>query len=287
MESILKKLLNVLPTATGKQPIDRAELDHYPGLEREEDHPTRWEMPSLLDRSQPWVASLAELYDDAIAFPASLSPQAGLLLHSLVLNHQPRRVVEVGTFCSVSTHWIASALPETTELHCFDDFGPVKAGPWRDKEMPDGRLAFVKDALARAGLVDRCSFYPGNSPDRLAEHAPNLKAQGGIDLAFIDGDHSKPGATADFLAIEPALNTGALVVLHDTFPERCGGWEGPRLVMNQVRYLMGDVKRRAGVKFSTRYVAEHANAIGSGIYERADLYLAPLNYGLAVLRRVG
>ena len=75
-----------------------------------------------------------------IVFPASLSPEAGLMLHSLIRNLRPRVIVEVGTFCSVSTHWMAAALHEmggNGVIHAFDDFGPIYKGPWRDAEMRD------------------------------------------------------------------------------------------------------------------------------------------------------
>ena len=56
--------------------------------------------------------------------------------------------------------------------------------------------------------------------------------------------------------------SGGYVVLHDVFPE-FSGWSGPRDVVN-------NRGRRA-----------------AGIYQGCDLCLAPVNYGMTVLRRVG
>lgn len=58
--------------------------------------------------------------------------------------------------------------------------------------------------------------------------------KGGVDFAFIDGDHTIPGVTADLEALSPALNPGALVVLHDVFPELCG-CDGPAALLARVR----------------------------------------------------
>ncbi|MBX3360257.1 MAG: class I SAM-dependent methyltransferase [Phycisphaeraceae bacterium] len=249
----------------GKRAIPNPELAHYPRLRGE--HPRRWQYPSyLVNDAVPWLRSLRELYENPLAFPASLSPEAGLMLHGLVRNARPRVAVEVGTFVSVSTHWIASALKENGEgatLHCFDDFGPIKKGAWRDAEMLSGREEWVKDRLDRAGLLSLCRLYPGNSPHKLKEQRDAFHAMGGVDLAFIDGDHGVYGAVQDFWAIEPVLNTGGYVVFHDIFPDQCGGHNGPREILDRI------------------------NEISAGLYEKLELYLSPLNYGMGVLRRVG
>ncbi|MBL8964437.1 MAG: class I SAM-dependent methyltransferase [Phycisphaeraceae bacterium] len=249
-----------------KAALPRGELAHFPRI-RDEDHPTRWEFPSYLDNPRcRWLQALKELYEMPIVFPASLSPEAGLMLHSLVRNIRPRVIVEVGTFCSVSTHWMAAALHEiggNGVIHAFDDFGPIHKGPWRDAEMLQGRREWVEDRLARAGLLDRVVFHPGDSPTQLIRAREELSRCGGVQFAFIDGDHTVAGALQDLWAVEPVLNTGGYVMLHDTYPEQCGGHEGPR------------------------HILDHLNAVSAGLYEACELYLSPLNYGMGLLRRIG
>ena len=89
-----------------------------------------------------------------------------------------------------------------------------------------------------------------------------LEAAGGVQLAFIDGDHTPAGVLRDFRAIEPVLNTGGYVLLHDTIPAQCTH-AGPRRLLDTI------------------------DKVGAGRYERMDLYSAPLNYGLGLLRRIG
>lgn len=72
------------------------------------EHPTEWEFPSFLGGT-PWIDTLREVYAHPLAFPASISPEVGLLLYSLVRNIRPMTVVETGTFIAVSTIWIAAA----------------------------------------------------------------------------------------------------------------------------------------------------------------------------------
>ncbi|MEN0019942.1 MAG: class I SAM-dependent methyltransferase [Planctomycetota bacterium] len=267
--------------AAARQPLPRDQHGHFPKLIDLEKHPRKWEFPEYLDNPKSvWLQALKALYAEPIVFPASLSPEAGLMLHGLVRNLQPRVIVEIGVFCSISTHWMASALQESgrkpaaepgaehlvgpgggAEIHCFDDFGPIHKGPWRDAEMLEGRLDFVKSRLSAAGLIDYCRFHPGDSSTNVKHEADNLRALGGIDLAFIDGDHTVPGLMADFKAVEPLLNVGGHVLLHDTFPEQCGH-DGPR------------------------HLLDHYQQEAEGLYQVIDLYLSPLNYGMGLMRRL-
>lgn len=251
------------PLPANKYALPPASLRFMPRLEDIARHPTAWSWPGALSDT-PWVRELRRLYDEPLAFPASMSPQCGLMLHGIILNLRPRVVVEVGSFVGASTLWIAGALREVGgQLHAFDDFGPVAAGPWRDAGFEGDRLELVRARVARAGLEDLVSFHPGDSATRLVGMREHLRALGGVDVAFIDGDHGIAGATRDFWAVEPVLNTGGYVLLHDTIPDQCGGHLGPR------------------------HVLDRANQIGQGLYERCELHLSPLNYGFGILRRIG
>lgn len=278
------RLLAPPTRAVGKRALPRDALAHYPVLRDESDHPTRWAFPEELDRNVPWVRELAELYSRPESFPASLSPDAGLLLRSLVRNANPHVAVEIGCFLGASTHWIAGAL--SGRLWSFDDFAPMPAGPWRPVAIEENREPLVRERLGRAGLSERVTLITGDSAEQIGKRQDELRAAGGVDLAFIDGDHTERGVTRDFLAVEPVLNTGGLIVLHDTFPDQCAH-EGPRALIDNLRLWTAGVKHRLGVDLPAQHVFEGASVIGEGLYERLELYLGPLNYGLAVLRRIG
>lgn len=230
-----------------------------------EGHPRTWTFPNTLNEALPWVAQLKALYANPLSFPSTLSPEAGLLMHALVRNVRPRTVVETGAFVGVSTIWIAAALAENGDggvVHTFDDFSPIKSMPWCDAEMPEGRLEFVGESLTRAGVAERVVAHQGHSAAALRGAAAELRDAGGVQLAFLDADHGVRGVWHDLWALEPALATGGFVILHDTFPEYCGH-HGPR------------------------HLLDHVNRYAVGRYEKVDLYLSPINYGLGVLRRVG
>lgn len=225
--------------------------------------PEPWAFPAFLDNPDcRWLQALKRLYADPITFPASISPEAGLLLHGVVLNARPKVVVETGTFLGASAIWMAAALAETGGvLHCFDDFIPVKPGPWRPHEMKSGVLEFVTEHIAEAGLADHVVLHPGNSAFELRAWADTLSAEERVQIAYLDADHRPVGVCQDFWAVEPLVPTGGMIILHDTFPKVCGD-EGPR------------------------YLLDRINSLGAGLYESVDLYLAPINYGMALARRV-
>lgn len=249
----------------GKRPLPMDQLAYYPRWHVAE-HPRSWTWPKYLNADGcRWLGVLKELYSSPFSFPSSLAPESGLLVHSIVRNHRPKLVIETGSFIGVSTLWIAAALQENGDggvIHAFDDFGPIEKGPWRDVEMPTGRLEFVAGNIARAGLADHVVFHPGNSSFEMRACQEELRAAGGCQLAFLDADHGVVGVWQDFWATEPLLQTGGLVLLHDTFPEYCA-YDGPR------------------------HLLDHVNEQAAGVYEKLDLYLAPMNYGLGMIRRVG
>jgi len=241
-----------------------AGLVHYPWSDRAT-HRGGYAMPAWLDRGVPWVGSLERLYAIGASWPGSVSPEAGLLLYALARNVSARVVVETGTYMGVSTHWIAAALADAGGLgrvHCFDKFDALEwAHPGVLQEAgAASHLEFVRGALGRAGLGGLVELHEGDSPREIERAAPTLR-KAGVQLAFLDGDHTVGGVLRDFLAVEPLLDTGGYLVLHDVFPDQCGH-EGPRQLL------------------------ERLSAQGGGRYAVCGIYTSPHNYGMAVLQRL-
>ncbi|HED54554.1 MAG TPA: class I SAM-dependent methyltransferase [Phycisphaerales bacterium] len=258
--------------------VARHSPEFLPGPVDKADHPTQWHFPKWLVRDDiPWLAKLKALYADPISFPASMSPEAGLLLFSLVRNIRPRTVVEVGSFLGVSTIWIAAALEEIGDdpahsgdakarpgaLVSIDDFAPVKETEWRRGSIRRDRKAIVQENIEDAGLSHRVHLEQGTSWEVLSRICQSLLDTGGVQLALLDGDHGAKGLRQDLIELEPALEIGGYVVVHDTIPERCGGHVGGR------------------------HLLEHINDFAAGLYESVEVCLSPVNYGLGLFRRMG
>lgn len=231
---------------------------HYPATRRAGE--PGYAVPALLDRSVPWVSSVADLYAMPESRPASVSPEAGMFLHSLVRSVSPRVVVETGTYLTVSTHWIGSALGPAAVLHSFDTFcSPELESPAVLERFGVGGHAGLASALvARAGLGGVVRLHRGKSAEEIGRLGASGE-MGRVQLAFLDGDHSVRGVLRDYRAVEPWLDTGGYVVLHDVYPDQCGH-EGPRVLLD--RLLKG------------------------GRYQGCGVYTTPQNFGMAVLQRL-
>lgn len=229
-----------------------------------------WTIPAdlraLAETGVPWAAELVDLYQHNAAWPSSIAPEAGMLLQALVRNIQPTTIVETGTCVGASTIWMASGLQllgPAGVIHTFDDFRPVSDQRLALSPLFQDRLKGVEDRFERARVADRIKIHVGDSKVQLlAARSELAKSGGGVQLAFIDGDHSAGGALADLQAVEPVLQVGGYVLFHDTFPT-VSNHTGPRHVVDNL--------------------AQHA----AGKYQLCDLYTAQTNYGLTLLRRIG
>jgi predicted O-methyltransferase YrrM len=225
--------------------------------------------PDLAARGEEWAKVLCRLYTRPASWPACVSPETGMLIHAFVRNIRPRVVVETGTCHGASALWMAAAMrlgagegADAGVIHTFDDFLPP-CEEWRAKlPLNKGREAQVRGRFTRCGFDDMIRVHVGDSATNVAAARDELRDAGGVQLAFIDADHTPMGVQRDFEAVEPVLNIGGYILLHDVFPTVCR-WTGPR------------------------WLADNIHTIAVGRYQLCDLYTSPLNYGLTVLRRVG
>lgn len=258
--------------------IPRHAPGFFPGPVGEAHHPKAWTWPAFLaGSSTPWLRTLERLYALPSTFPAAMSPETGLLLFALVRNIRPRTVIEVGAYVGVSTIWMAAALEEGGDTYAesgderervggivsIDDFSPLPENQWRRASAKGDREALVREHLEEAGLSHRVHLEKGISWEVLPRIRPQLRQTGGVQLALLDGDHSAEGLRKDLIALEPVLETGGYVVVHDTIPERCGGHVGGR------------------------HLLDHINTFAAGLYESVEIYLSPVNYGIGLFRRMG
>lgn len=228
-------------------------------------HRGRWPIPAdLSGRREAWAVELCRLYGRPASWPASIAPEVGLLIHALVVNMRPRTVIETGTCLGASTMWIAAALAASTGgvVHTFDTFEDPEDARLRRAPLFRDRLKKVRGRFRRAGLSDHIRVHVGPSgPGVRGMHGAFL-AGGGVQLAFIDADHTARGVAEDLAAVEPVLRLGGYLMLHDVFPEACSH-TGPREILSRL------------------------SEFASGRYQCCDLYTAPANYGLSLLRRIG
>lgn len=140
---------------------------------------------------------------------------------------QPRTILEIGT-ASGGTSLIWSYLASERVITC-DLNKMVHQAPLFTRFPPPGSHCKV-------------SLLSGNS------HSPEFKARVArelngtqVDFLFIDGDHTEPGVTADYLDYKEFVRPGGLIAFHDIV-------ESQPLPINQVYHLWKRLKQVAHVE---------------------------------------
>jgi cephalosporin hydroxylase len=140
---------------------------------------------------------------------------------------QPRIILEIGT-ASGGTALIWSYLASERVITC--DL----------KDMSYQAPLFTR--FPPPGSQCKVTLMSGNS------HSPEFKARVArelngrkVDFLFIDGDHTEPGVTADYLDYKEFVRPGGLIAFHDIV-------ESQPLPINQVFHLWKRLKHLAPVE---------------------------------------
>lgn len=217
---------------------------------------------SIITNTAPWARTLESMYREETSCPASLSPQQGEFLRSVLINLNPKRCLEIGCFIGVSTLWISSALEACNDggmLHSVDFFGDkMPFGNLSYIYHPDS-LGYIQTKLDEAGLRQRVQHHVGHS-HAIGKRYHELIGDE-LDFLFIDGDHTYEGCLLDYLLYEPHLKVGGYLVLHDIYPDKCG-CQGPRRLIDEV-------------------------LLSSPSYRLLELHTQPKDYGMALIQKIG
>ena len=189
-----------------------------------------WDLSELNDFQGDWVSALKFLYSTPVAFPASLPPSQGKQIRDLILKESPKRLLEIGSFIGISSHWIASALEDLGDgvLDSVDTFWSKYPNRYHFSFLEDS-YGHALNALNISGLSHRINYHLNDS----VAFSKRLSVLERFDFMFIDGDHTFPGMARDFISYYPHLKPGGIILLHDTNPAHCG-WDGPRRFIDLV-----------------------------------------------------
>ena len=130
------------------------------------------------------------------AFPTEidgwLKPEEGKALAKLAAG---KRVLEIGSYCGLSTVCLARTAQHVTAVDYFDG----RATPNEGDTFP----RFVAN-IRRYGLVDK-----------VTTHHPDLPIEGEFDFVFIDGAHDAESVKADIAKALDVLAPDGLIAFHD------------------------------------------------------------------------
>jgi SAM-dependent methyltransferase len=127
-----------------------------------------------------------------------LDPEEGRELAKLAAG---KRVLEIGSYCGLSTICMARTAKHVTAVDYFDG---------RGTPMPGETLTKFKENIARYGVADKIQICHADSEIPLPEY----------DLAFIDGAHDYESVSTDVSRAMSVLKPGGLLAFHD-YGEPC------------------------------------------------------------------
>lgn len=153
-------------------------------------------------------------------------------LRAAAATARPGLWLEIGTYCAKSTVHLGSVAESVgAHLVTLDHHrGSEENQPgweWHDDGLLDpatGRLETLphaRRAIEEAGLEGTVTLLVGSTQ----QVAPWWTTP--VELLFLDGNHTEAVAQHDYAAFAPHLTPGALLAVHDVFPDPRDGGQAP------------------------------------------------------------
>jgi 3-dehydroquinate synthetase/predicted O-methyltransferase YrrM len=145
----------------------------------------------------------------------SIKQKDAIIIRSIIEEFKPRSILEIGSYCGVSTNWILSTLPDA-RIECIDPW--LATGNFDPMEVFKAMTSFAKTRviLRRAFFGTNCdTVYTDSSKiDKAILSIEVLKRLylSEYDLIFIDGDHRMTSSIMFFMLAKGHSNG---IVYHD------------------------------------------------------------------------
>jgi predicted O-methyltransferase YrrM len=175
----------------------------------------------------------------------------GLELYRTALEYGARGpIVEIGTYCGLSTLYLAGAAREVggTMVTIDHHRGSEEHQPgweYHDPSLIDPRTGRIDTyptfaaTIRDAGLDDHVVAIVGRSATVASIWGTPAA------LVFIDGGHTEAAANADYEGWAPWVMAGGALVIHDVFPDPKDGGQAPFLIYERALESGAFEERRA------------------------------------------
>lgn len=163
-------------------------------------------------------------FDELAELDGLISPRVGQLLYKhAALVRAGHSIVELGSYHGKSTCYLAtgSATGNRARVYAVDAWS-AEVSAWRSRvleRLPSPSYATFAAQVDKAGVSDLVTSIRSITTLAADLYAdahlyPDLHGES-VGLLYIDGDHAKEAAMADFRAWRPHLADGATVIFDD------------------------------------------------------------------------
>lgn len=158
--------------------------------------------------TQKYIADL----DPAYSYHSEMSLSEQLFLTELILQYEPKKILEVGVAAGSSSVLILNAIKNIPDSQLFSvDYNTEY---YRDNNKKSGFIV-----AEYPELEPKRTFYSGGL---VSDFITEIGCD--IDFYFLDTMHVVPGELIDFLLVLPFLKKDAVVVIHDINLHTWGYW---------------------------------------------------------------
>jgi predicted O-methyltransferase YrrM len=142
-------------------------------------------------------------YDDQLyILNSNINIKEGIMLYNLIKLHKPKKLIEIGFACGVSTAFMLCAMTKKDKLYSIDPFQKIQWNKFG--------LIVANEVIKEQKLTSKNHEWIGAYSGTFFENTTET-----YDLVFIDGDHSYKGTMIDLLGANKVLKKGGLLIIDD------------------------------------------------------------------------
>ena len=135
---------------------------------------------------------------------SNINLKEGLLLYNLIKKYKPKKLLEIGLACGISSSFMLCSMDKKSKLYSID---------------PYQKIVWNKFGLIVIDEIIKENNLPNNIhtwiPTFSKIYFDNYNNKNDYDLIFIDGDHSYEGTLIDLLGANKLLKKGGILVIDD------------------------------------------------------------------------
>lgn len=162
---------------------------------------------------------------------SNISLDEGLLLNSVIKKYNPKKMLEIGFACGISSAFMVLSMDKKSTLTSVDPFQKIQ---WNKFGLTVIEQIIKENKLSKKNHI-WAPYY---------SHTFFSKKNSKYDLCFIDGDHSYEGTMIDLEGCDNLLNKDGILIIDDVLHKYVKKALNDFMIRNNNKYkqIYNDVK---------------------------------------------